>query len=73
MTDTVTEVRCRNCRKWVGETVAPLVPVETVAAGEESKIAPPRDLRLCRSCGTVTVFIPRADLDLRRSAALASG
>ena len=72
MTDRETSIRCKKCAKWIGESVEPLVPVEIVAAGTESKVAPPRDLRLCRSCGAVTVLIPRADLDLRRGAAIAS-
>ena len=71
--DGVTELRCQDCRKWIGEATTALVPVETVAAGKDCKVAPPRDLRLCRSCGRVTVFIPRADLDLRRKAVIASG
>ena len=73
MTDEVHALRCHNCRKWIGEAAIALIPVETVAAGTECKVAPPRDLRLCRSCGRVTVFIPRADLDLRRRAVIASG
>ena len=66
-------LRCQNCRKWIGESVVALVPVETVRAGKECKVAAPRDLRFCRSCGRVTVFIPKADLDLRRKAVIASG
>ncbi len=65
-------LRCYECRKWVGESVDPLIPVDRIAAGAECKVDPPRDLRLCRSCGVVTVFIPRADLDLRRRAGIAS-
>lgn len=69
MSDTV---RCGNCKHWLGESPEPLVFVEDVGRSDEARVDPPRDLRLCKSCGRVNVFIARKDLDLIRTAAVAS-
>lgn len=63
-----TEVRCGNCSHWLGESSVPLVYVEHVRRGSEARVSAPRDLRLCKSCGRVNVFVARDHLH----AALAS-
>lgn len=65
-------VRCGKCSYWLGESPEPLVFVEDVAKSNEASVDPPRDMRLCKSCGRVNVFIARKDLDLVRSHAVAS-
>lgn len=69
MTDAI---RCGNCDHWLGESPEPLVFVEHVGRGTDAKINPPRDLRLCKACLRVNVFIKRSDLDGVRSLALSS-
>jgi hypothetical protein len=67
-----TPLRCGSCNHWLGESVEPLAFVECVKNGMDATIAPPRDLRLCKSCLRVSVFIPRRDLDIIREHALSS-
>ena len=62
------EVRCGNCKHWLGEASEPLVFVEDVNRGPDTKVSEPRDLRLCKSCNRVNVFIPRSVLDRRLQA-----
>lgn len=57
-----------KCRYWLGESLQPVVYVASVKKGEEVTIAEPRDVRICKGCGQVAVFVPRAGLDLRRAA-----
>jgi hypothetical protein len=64
-------LRCGSCDYWLGESVVPLVRVEHVAKGDEVTIRPPRDLRLCKACGRVTVFVAIRDLDMLRTRAVA--
>ena len=52
------ELRCGKCKHWLGESPEPVVYVETVANSSESQIPPPRDLRMCRSCQRLNVFVP---------------
>lgn len=59
------EVRCGNCSHWLGESPEPLVYIEHVERGGDARIGAPRDLRLCKSCGRVNVFVARTDLDAR--------
>lgn len=59
----MTELRCGNCNHWLGESPVELVFVETVERGPDARIASPRDLRLCKSCGRVNVFVARDALD----------
>jgi hypothetical protein len=70
----VKRIECGNCKTWLGESVVDLVFVEHVEKGVESVselgVRPPRDLRLCKSCDRVNVFIPRAELDQRRAAVI---
>jgi hypothetical protein len=63
------EIRCGNCRHWLGESAVPLVYIEHVGHGTKARVAAPRDLRLCKSCGRVNVFVAREHLN----AALARG
>ncbi|WP_425154697.1 hypothetical protein [Candidatus Palauibacter sp.] len=56
------ELRCARCDCWLGESAEPLVHVDTVTKGYDVTLAPPRDLRLCKSCGRVNVFVPRRSL-----------
>lgn len=63
-------VRCGNCQHWLGEAPEALVYVEHVGKGAEAKVEPPRDLRLCKSCNRVNVFIARKDLDIARADAV---
>ena len=55
-------IRCGNCTHWLGESSVPLVFVAHVQKGEEPGVERPRDLRLCKSCGSVNVFVSRNDL-----------
>jgi hypothetical protein len=66
-----TTVRCGNCDYWLGESSTPLVRIEVVAKGEDVALAPPRDLRLCKGCGRVNVFVATKDLDVLRARAVA--
>lgn len=61
-------VHCGNgrCNYWLGESSEPLVYVESVAKGEHVTIPAPRDVRICKGCGHVAIFVPRSSLDLRR-------
>ena len=59
----MTEVRCGNCGHWIGEAPDDLVLVEHVKRSSDTKVGPPRDLRICASCNRVNVFIARASLD----------
>ena len=61
-----TTLRCGNCNHWLGESVERLVFIKHVGKSPEAGIERPRDLRLCKSCSRVNVFIPRSDLDIRR-------
>lgn len=61
----VTEIRCGNCKHWLGEATEPLVYVEHVNRGPDANVSRPRDLRLCKSCNRVNVFISKAALDGR--------
>lgn len=72
MTDTDGALRCGNCHCWLGEATVELVRIEVLEKGAEATIRPPRDLRLCKQCRRVNVFVPKADLDLRRDAPVAS-
>lgn len=65
-----TEVRCGNCGHWLGESPEQLVFIEHVAKSGEARIDPPRDLRMCRSCQQVNVFIRLAELDSAMSQAV---
>lgn len=56
------EIRCGNCKHWLGESAVPLVYIEHVGHGTEARVAAPRDLRLCKSCGRVNVFVARDHL-----------
>lgn len=58
----MTELKCGNCGYWVGESSKPLAYVEHVASGYEAVIPHPRDLRLCKQCSRVSVFVPEEDL-----------
>lgn len=69
---TANELRCGGCQYWLGESAEPLVFVETVAKSADALVQRPRDLRLCKSCGRVNVFIRRGDLDAARVPAVAS-
>lgn len=60
-----TEIRCGNCSHWLGEASLPLVYIEHVRRGAEAKVAAPRDLRLCKSCGQVNVFVAFEHLQAR--------
>ena len=71
MSDVDTSLRCGKCGYWLGESTVSLVRVEHVSKGNDVTIAPPRDLRLCKQCSRVNVFIARADLDLHRGRRLA--
>lgn len=68
----MTELRCGSCGNWLGEAAVDLVFVEDVEKGQKSvsslDVQRPRDLRLCKSCERVNVFVPRSDLDRRRTA-----
>ncbi|MFW6089686.1 MAG: hypothetical protein ACODAB_08030 [Gemmatimonadota bacterium] len=59
------EIRCGKCSHWLGEAPEPLVYVEHVGRSTEARVEPPRDLRLCKSCGRVNVFVARTDLGER--------
>lgn len=59
------ELRCPGCGQYLGESASELVLVDRVSKGEDVRVAPPRDIRLCRGCGAKLIFIPRADLELR--------
>lgn len=59
----MSELRCKGCSHWLGESPVPLVYVESVKKSAEARITTPRDLRLCKSCGYINVFIARADLE----------
>ncbi len=41
-----------------------MIFVDHVSRDPEAEIGPPRDLRLCKSCGRVNVFVQKDDLDL---------
>lgn len=62
-------VHCGNgaCKYWLGESPEPLVYVESVEKGEEVKIPPPRDVRICKGCGSVAIFVPRESLARRHT------
>lgn len=57
------ELRCGNCGYWVGESTEAMVFVETVDRSVKCLLSPPRDMRICKSCNRVNVFIPRGALD----------
>ena len=52
-----------TCDHWLGESPEPLVYVDSVAKGADVRIPPPRDVRICKGCGGVAVFVPRRALD----------
>jgi HK97 family phage prohead protease len=64
-------LRCANCSHWVGEAVEEMVRIGHEPNAKNLHVRPPRDLRLCRSCGRVTVFIPKNDLDRIRGRSVA--
>lgn len=57
------EVRCGNCGHWIGEAPAELILVEHVKRSGDTKVEAPRDLRICRGCGRVNVFVALSSLD----------
>lgn len=59
------EVRCGNCSHWLGESPVPLVFIEHVQKGADAKVLAPRDLRLCKSCSRVNVFVALEHLQAR--------
>lgn len=62
------ELRCANsdCRGyWLGEAPERVVLMEMVAKGADVTVQPPRDLRICKRCGCVNVFVTLKDLGLR--------
>lgn len=59
------EIRCGNCSHWLGESPSELVFVEHVQRGPDARVIPPRDLRLCKSCGRVNVFVAREEVEAR--------
>jgi hypothetical protein len=63
------ELRCGACNYWLGESVAPLVRLGTVEKSSEATVKRPRDLRVCKSCGKVNVFLARSALGLDAPAA----
>ena len=60
-------VRCGNCDYWLGESAEPVVFVDHVPRSAEVGVQAPRDLRLCKACGRVNVFVARKDLDSYRA------
>lgn len=62
-------VLCGNgrCKYWLGESPEPLVYVESVEKGEEVTIPPPRDVRICKGCGQVAIFVPKSSLKVRHA------
>lgn len=58
------ELRCSNCNYWLGESVVSLAHLGHVQKSAEATVKPPRDLRVCKSCGQVNVFVPREGLGL---------
>jgi hypothetical protein len=62
------ELRCGKCNYWLGESTVPLVNLGTVAKSSEAVVKPPRDLRVCKSCGSVNVLVARKDLGIRTAA-----
>lgn len=59
------ELRCGNCNFWLGESSEPLVYVDTVpkwdpATDGELKVRKPRDLRLCKKCEHVNIYVPKS-------------
>lgn len=61
------DLQCGNCKLWVGESAEPMVKIDVVDSGFEATVPPPRDLRLCKRCGKVTVFVPSKDIDAWRA------
>lgn len=60
------ELRCGNgkCGYWLGESAVPLVNLGVVAKAADATVRGPRDLRLCRKCEQVNVFVTRESLGL---------
>jgi HK97 family phage prohead protease len=56
-------LKCANCKYWLGEAVEEMAAIDHVGHGRDVTLSPPRDLRLCKQCGRVTVFVRRKDLD----------
>lgn len=69
--DTAATVRCK-CGYWLGEATEPLVRIEVVPRGPDVTVDSPRDLRYCKQCLSVNVFVPRKEFDRRRDTALDS-
>lgn len=67
------ELRCGNCKHWLGESSEPLLYVEHVDRSSDARVSRPRDLRLCKSCNQVNVFILKSALDTRMQRAVNSG
>lgn len=59
------EVRCQNCSHYLGESSVELVSLGTVKHSTEVKVQPPRDLRYCKSCQNISIYVARADLEAR--------
>ncbi len=59
------ELRCPGCGHYLGESAAELILVDRVAKGDEVRVSPPRDIRVCRHCGTKAVYVPRSELEVR--------
>lgn len=59
----MTDLRCGTCNYWIGESAIDLVRVEVVDRSAETRVATPRDLRVCKSCGGVNVFVSKDALD----------
>ena len=70
--DGPTALRCRNCNRWLGESTEPLIFIEHVRKSADVHIRPPRDLRFCKNCNCVNVFVNLKDLDTIRNPALVS-
>lgn len=63
-------LRCGNCNYYLGETWSKLVYVGHCKRATDSPVEPPRDLRLCKSCGRINAFVPLSSLDVRRGTAV---
>lgn len=63
------ELRCGDCDYWIGEASTELVLVATIQKNTDPPVQSPRDLRLCKGCGKVSVFVARTDLYARMQTA----
>lgn len=64
------ELRCGNgrCNYWLGEAPSQMVNLGVFAKAGDVTIQGPRDLRLCRKCEQVNVFVPLAELGIKSAA-----